>query len=213
MSRFFQEWKLQNTFDISCQLINAIQISCFTEFIFVVVISFECNNSFSTKNHKWSWIMELSLRLWWRSLSAFLVIERTNFNPKSMAIEFFTLCISVRLSDRSLCYTEQNKFHQKFFPVGFELTTSWSSVSCSINCAKSLFGCLCKSLWPLWSCALLIPEINKVQHVKWCMKQKKAHSNKFLPSTVSRALDWWSGGHGFKPHWGAIFWWNLFYAV
>ena len=27
-------------------------------------------------------------------------------------------------------------------------------------------------------------------------------SNRFLPSTVSRALDWWSGGCGFKPHCG-----------
>ena len=26
--------------------------------------------------------------------------------------------------------------------------------------------------------------------------------NRFLPSTVSRALDCWSGGHGFKPYWG-----------
>ena len=27
-------------------------------------------------------------------------------------------------------------------------------------------------------------------------------SNRFLPSSVSRALDWWSGGCQFKPHWG-----------
>ena len=27
-------------------------------------------------------------------------------------------------------------------------------------------------------------------------------SNRFLPSSVGRAGDWWSGGHGFKPHWG-----------
>ena len=26
--------------------------------------------------------------------------------------------------------------------------------------------------------------------------------NRFLPSTVSRALDCWSGGHEFKPPWG-----------
>ena len=27
-------------------------------------------------------------------------------------------------------------------------------------------------------------------------------SNRFLPSTVSRALDWWPRGCEFKPHWG-----------
>ena len=35
----------------------------------------------------------------------------------------------------------------------------------------------------------------------------KAHfrnplANRFLPSSVGRALEWWSGGCGFKPHWG-----------
>ena len=25
--------------------------------------------------------------------------------------------------------------------------------------------------------------------------------NRFLPSSVGRALGWWSGGHGFQPHW------------
>ena len=27
-------------------------------------------------------------------------------------------------------------------------------------------------------------------------------SNRFLPSSVSRAWDWWSGGCELKPHWG-----------
>ena len=36
--------------------------------------------------------------------------------------------ISVRLSDRSKSYTEQNKFRQKLSLLGFELTTSRSSV-------------------------------------------------------------------------------------
>ena len=54
-------------------------------------------------------------------------------------IEFFTIRISVRLSDRSK--VTQNK----------------------INFVKNC---------PQWG---LILEINKVQHVKWCMQQKKAH--------------------------------------
>ena len=48
---------------------------------------------------------------------------------------------------------------------------SWSSLNTLINRTKSLFGCLCESLKPLQSHALLILEINKVQHFKWCMKQ------------------------------------------
>ena len=42
----------------------------------------------------------------------------------------------------------------------------------------------------MWSCAW-----NK-------RKLTSENSNRFLPSTVSRALDWWSGGCGFKSHWG-----------
>ena len=51
----------------------------------------------------------------------------------------------------------------------------------------------------------MILEINKVQHVKWCMNKRKLSSdisNRFLPSSVSRAWDWWFGGCEFKPRWG-----------
>ena len=50
----------------------------------------------------------------------------------------------------------------------------------------------------------MILEINKVQHVKWCMKQKQTHFRHLqqIPSSVSRAWDWWSGGGEFKSHWG-----------
>ena len=42
-------------------------------------------------------------------------------------------------------YTEQNKFHQKLPPVGFELTISRSSVFCSANWARE------ESVGDFWS--------------------------------------------------------------
>ena len=42
-------------------------------------------------------------------------------------------------------YTAQNGFRQKLFPVGFEPTTSWSSVSCSANWARK------ESVGDFWS--------------------------------------------------------------
>ena len=52
-------------------------------------------------------------------------------------IEFFTIGVSVRLSDRSLHREEQKKkFRQKLHPVGFETRTSGSSGQCLTNCAK-----------------------------------------------------------------------------
>ena len=38
--------------------------------------------------------------------------------------EFFTIGVSVRLSDRSFHREEQKKFHQKLLPVGIETRTS-----------------------------------------------------------------------------------------
>ena len=54
---------------------------------------------------------------------------------------------------------------------------------------------------------LLILEMNKVQHVKWYMKQTKLTSEiscpkDLLPSSVGRALVPWCRGPGFNPHWG-----------
>ena len=39
--------------------------------------------------------------------------------------------------------------------------------------------------------------------------------NRFLPSSVGRALEWSSRGHGLKPHGGrgGNFWWNLFCSL
>ena len=49
------------------------------------------------------------------------------------SIEFFTIGVSVRLSDRSLHREEQNKFRQKLPPVGIETRTSRSSGQCLTN--------------------------------------------------------------------------------
>ena len=53
----------------------------------------------------------------------------------SEAFGFFTIHVSVRLSDRSPCREEQKKFHQKFSPVGLEPKT-WSLLQCSTNWAR-----------------------------------------------------------------------------
>ena len=53
-----------------------------------------------------------------------------------LTIEFFTICVSVRLSDRSLHREEQKKIHQKFPPVGIETRTSRPSGQCLTNWAR-----------------------------------------------------------------------------
>ena len=69
--------------------------------------------------------------------------------------------------------------------MGFELTTSRSPVHCSSNCAKSLFGCLCESLRPLLSHALLILEINKVPTSEMMHETKESSLQK---STTDSSL-------------------------
>ena len=51
-------------------------------------------------------------------------------------IEFFTIGVSVRLSDRSLHGEEQKKIRQKLPPVGIETRTSRSSGQCLTNWAR-----------------------------------------------------------------------------
>ena len=125
------------------------------------------------------------------------------------AIEFFMIGF---LSDYLIdLYTgKRKKIKQKLPPVGIETRTSGSSGQCSTNWAKSTFSFHPESSWPLKSHALLILEMNKVQHLKWCMKQTKltseiSCSTDLLPSSVGRALAWWSGGPDFNPHWGQFF--------
>ena len=71
------------------------------------------------------------------------------------AIEFFyNSLFSARSwqNPASIDGKEQNK--KKLPPVGIELTTSWSSIQCSTDWAKSLFGCLCELLRLLKSCSI-----------------------------------------------------------
>ena len=54
-------------------------------------------------------------------------------NASMMIIEFFTIGVSVRLSDRSLHREEQKKIRQKLPPVGIDTRTSGSSGQCLTN--------------------------------------------------------------------------------
>ena len=97
-------------------------------------------------------------------------------------------------------YTEQNKFRQKLPPMGFELTTSGSSVSCFANWAKSLFGCGCYHF----------------QHVKWCKKTKKKSLQKSpTDSSLAQLAEKETDDQEVVRSncTGGNFWWNLFFAV
>ena len=52
--------------------------------------------------------------------------------------EFFTIRVSVRLSDRSSYREEQKQIRQKFPPVGVEPRTSGSSLPHSVDCARQV---------------------------------------------------------------------------
>ena len=75
-------------------------------------------------------------------------IRLGNYKERWLQLSFLRyMFLSNYLTDLKLHRTKKNR--QKLSPVGFELTTSRSSVNCSVNCAKSLFGCPCESLRPL----------------------------------------------------------------
>ena len=130
-------------------------------------------------------------------------VEHSSDKRTPQLIQFFTIGISVRLSDRSLHREEQKKNSSKIAPNGvwnqdlwiFRPTPYW---------AKSTFSCQPESSWPLESHALLILEWTTCEVVH---ETNKAHfrnllSNRFLPSSVGKTLAWRSGGSGFNPHWG-----------
>ena len=68
------------------------------------------------------------------------------------------------------------KIHQKLPPVGFETRTSRSSGN-ALPAELSQHSVASLNLQ-----ALLILEMNKVQHVKWCMKQTKLTSEISCPT-------------------------------
>ena len=81
-----------------------------------------------------------------------------------MTIEFFMIRISVRLFDRSK--VTQNKINF------IKNCSQWGLNSQPLDHHPHVLPTEishCKNY------ALLILEINRIQHVKWCMKQKKSH--------------------------------------
>ena len=89
--------------------------------------------------------------------------------------------------------------------MGFELTTSGSWLQCSDNWAKSTFSCQPESSWPFKVMLYWFKKWTKSN--MWSGAWNNAHfrnllPNRFLPSSVVRALESWSGGCEFKPHWG-----------
>ena len=67
----------------------------------------------------------------WLLHGLFCRCEAARVSGMAETIEFFTIHVSVRLSDRSEVTQHKINFVKKMLPVGFELTTSRSSVSCS----------------------------------------------------------------------------------
>ena len=62
--------------------------------------------------------------------------RNTLFERHTILIEFFTIGVSVRLSDRSLHGEEQKKNRQKLPPVGIKTRNSGSSGQCLTNWAR-----------------------------------------------------------------------------
>ena len=108
---------------------------------------------------------------------------------------FSTIGVSVRLSDRSLHREEQKKFVKNcpqlgLNPRSLDHHANALSIELSQHSVASLNP---ESSWPLYSHALLILQMTKVQNVKWCMKQTKLTSEIFWPTctrlAISRALE------------------------
>ena len=78
---------------------------------------------------------------WWNFLKRYTTyyLLKTNTSDRNVEsdqpVEFFTIGVSVRLSDRSLHREEQKKL-SKIAPSGIETRTSGSSGQCSTNWAR-----------------------------------------------------------------------------
>ena len=90
---------------------------------------------FKSAGYSWTWsCLDGHMKFTFRHpcFSFFTPLECKHiYHPSSQCeffeiIEFFTIGVPVRLSDRSLHREEQKKIHQKFPPVGIETRTSGS---------------------------------------------------------------------------------------
>ena len=110
----------------------------------------------------------------------------------SIPIEFFTIGVSVRLSDRSL-HREEQKNSSKIVPSGDWNQAGRRSVGQEISevslvCFMHHFTC--------WT--LFISRINRAWQRPWRFRL----ATECWLSSVGRALVWWSWSLGFNPHWG-----------
>ena len=123
-------------------------------------------------------------------------------------IEFFTIGISVRLSDRFNVTQNKINFVKNcpqwgWKPGPLDLQVSALPTELSQHSVASLnLHCLYKVML-YWSCSRneqsptceVVHETNKAHF-------RNLLTNRFLPSSVGKALAWRSGGPGFNPQWG-----------
>ena len=128
--------------------------------------------------------------------------------PVLMIFEFFTIGVSVRLSERFNVTQNKINFVKNcpqwgWKPGPLDLQTSALPTELSQHSVASLnLHCLYK-VTLYWSCSRneqsptceVVHETNKAHF-------RNLLTNRFLPSSVGKALAWRSGGPGFNPHWG-----------
>ena len=98
-----------------------------------------------------------------------------------------------------------NKFRQKFPPMGIETRTSDHQANAlPTELGRNLLGRRFLK-WTLFHVPLhmldLCSFLESIEH-DFIKAMKIQASNWMWLSSVGKALAWWSGGPGFKPHWG-----------
>ena len=159
-------------------------------------------------------------RLWDRWLPLRNPRDATGFSRMHLftwLIEFFTIGVSVRLSDRSLHREEQKKFRQKLPPLGLETRTSRSSGQCLTNWARQesvgqeisevSFVCF---MYHFTCWTLFISRINRAWLYKG-LNDSRRQANSDLAQLAEHEADDWEVV-GSNPT-GGNFWRNLFCAV